>query len=148
MKYEEYEQKCDEIRRRNEVYLDEFREDLINAGLKEKTIDKHCNNVDFYINIFLLREEPLEMKCGSHPFKIDDFLGYFFIRKCMWSTPGTIKRTAASIKKFYRSMLQRGNIDESDYRGLIETIRDDMVCWLEDCETYNNPDAPNPFAFF
>lgn len=70
------------------------------------------------------------------------------IRKCMWSTPGTIKSTAASIKKFYSSMLQRCNIDESNYRELIETIRDNMDCWLKDCESYNNPDAPNPFAFF
>ncbi len=36
--------------------------------------------------------------------RINDFLGEFFIRKCMWSTPGTIKRTAASIKKFYKFM--------------------------------------------
>ncbi|MDD4729792.1 MAG: recombinase [Candidatus Neomarinimicrobiota bacterium] len=148
MTYEEYEQKCDEIRMRNAAYLDEFREDLFNAGLKEKTIDRHCNNADFYINTYLLREEPLEMTCGSASFKIDDFLGYFFIRKCMWSTPGAIKSTAASIKKFYSSMLQRGNIDKSNYRELIETIRDNMDCWLKDCESYNNPDAPNPFAFF
>jgi hypothetical protein len=90
----------------------------------------------------------LEMTCGTHFFKLDDFLGYFFIRKCMWSTPGTIKSTAASIKKFYSSMLQRGNIDESDYKELIETIKGNMDSWLEDCESYNNPDAPNPFAFF
>jgi hypothetical protein len=66
----------------------------------------------------------------------------------MWSTPGKIKSTATSIKKFYRSMMQRGNINESNYRHLIETIRDNMDCWLEDCESYNDPNAPNPFAFF
>ena len=148
MTYEEYEQKCDEIRMRNAAYLDEFREDLFNAGIKEKTINRHCQNANFYINTYLLREEPLEMTCGTDSFMIDDFLGHFFIRKCMWSTPGTIKSTAASIKKFYSSMLQRGNIDESDYRELIETIRDNMDCWLKDCESYNNPDAPNPFDFF
>jgi hypothetical protein len=61
MAYEDYEQKCDEIRMRNETYLDEFREDLLKTGLKEKTIDRHCHNVNFYINTYLLREEPLEM---------------------------------------------------------------------------------------
>jgi len=148
MLYEEYEQKCNEIRKRNAVYLDEFREDLLKAGLKEKTINRHYWNVNFYINEYLLREEPLEMRCGTDPLKIDDFLGNFFIRKCMWSTPNTIKSTATSIKKFYSSMLQRGHIDESDYRELIETIRDNMEYWLEDCEEYNDPDSPNPFAFF
>lgn len=148
MTYEEYEQKCNEIRMRNETYLDEFSEDLINAGLKEKTINRHFQNADFYINIYLLRKGPLEMKCGTASFMIDDFLGNFFIRKCAWSTPGTIKSTAASIKKFYNSMLQRGYIDESDYKELIETIKYNMDNWLEDCEIYNDPDAPNPFAFF
>ena len=148
MTYEEYEKKCDEIRIRNLAYLDEFRDDLFNAGLKEKTVDRHCQNADFYINKYLLREEPLEMICGSDSFKINNFLGCFFIRKCMWSTPGTIKSTAASIKKFYNSMLQRGNVDESGYRELTETIRDNMDCWIKDCESFNNPDAPNPFAFF
>jgi len=148
MTYEEYEQKCDEIRRKNAVYLDEFKEDLINAGLKEKTINRHYWNVDFYINTYLLWEEPLDMTCGTKSFKIDDFLGNFFIRRCMWSTPDTIKSTAASIKKFYSSMLQRRHINESNYRELIETIKDNMVYWLEDCEAYNDPYTPNPFDFF
>jgi hypothetical protein len=146
--YEEYEKKCSEIRMRNEAYLDEFREDLLNAGLKEKTINRHYRNVNFYINIYLLREEPLEMVCGTDYYVIDDFLGNFFIRKCMWSTPSTIRSTATSIKKFYRGMLQRGNIDESNYWELIESIKDNMERWLKDCEDYNNPEAPNPFAFF
>lgn len=148
MIYEEYEEKCDEIRKKNVAYLDEFCEDLFNAGLKEKTINRHYQNANFYINTYLLREEPLEMKYGTNYFKINDFLGDFFIRKCMWSTPGTIKSTAASIKKFYNSMLQRENIDALGYRELIEAIKENMDRWLEDCEAFNSPDAPNPFAFF
>lgn len=148
MTYEEYEKKCEEIRERNEDYLEEFWEDLVSAGLKEKTIKRHYQNVDFYINTYLLREEPLEMMHGTNPFYIGDFLGYFFIRKCMWSTPSTVKSTAASIKKFYKSMVQRGYIDESDYRYLVETIREDIDQWMDDCEAYNDPYAPNPFAFF
>jgi hypothetical protein len=50
MTYEEYEQKCDEIRMKNAVYLEEFREDLFSAGLKDKTIDRHCQNTDFHIH--------------------------------------------------------------------------------------------------
>lgn len=148
MRYEEYEQKCLEIRKRNDMYLAEFREDLSHAGLKEKTIKRHCQNVDFYINTYLLREEPLEMICGTYSDKITDFLGYFFIRKCVWSTPSTIKSTAASFKKFYNSMLQRGRIAESNYKELTSTISDNLIEWLNDCEAYNDPDAPNPFIFF
>ncbi len=146
--YSDYEQKCKEIQMRNETYLEELEEDLLKAGLKEYTINRHLRNADFYINTYLLREEPLEMISGTSSFYIDDFLGNFFIRKCMWSTPSTIKSNAASIKKFYRSMLQRGHIDKSDYWELTETIKYNMDFWLEDCEIYNDPSAPNPFSPF
>jgi hypothetical protein len=66
----------------------------------------------------------------------------------MWSTPGTIKSTAASIKKFYSSMLRHGYIDKSNYGELIGTIEYNMDFWLNDCESFNDPDSPNPFAFF
>jgi len=41
MIYEEYEQKCNEIQMRNSHYLDEFRKEMLNAGLKKKTIERH-----------------------------------------------------------------------------------------------------------
>lgn len=143
--YDEYEAKCKEIRTKNEKYLDEFREDLEKAGLKEKTIEKHCQNVDFYINSFLLREEPLEMVHGTESWYLNEFLGYYFIRKCLWSTPAEIKSNIASFKKFYKIMLQRGYIDESNYRELLETIKINKDEWLSDCEAYNDPDVPDPF---
>ena len=148
MVYKEYEQKCSEIQMRNKVYLDEFIEDLSKAGLKEKTINRHTYNVEFYLNTYLLREEPLEMVSGADSFHINNFLGYFFIRKCMWSTPGSIKSNAASIKKFYKSMLERGHIEKSNYTELTDTIKYNLESWIEDCESYNDPDMPNPFAFF
>jgi hypothetical protein len=66
MSYEEYKEKCKEIRLKNEMYLEEFEEDLLNAGLKGKTVSRHSGNVYFYINNYLLREEPLEMKSGTN----------------------------------------------------------------------------------
>lgn len=143
--YRAYEQKCNEIRMKNEIYLEEFKQGLVNAGLKENTINRHFQNVYFYINTYLMREEPLEMISGTHSFYLDDFFGYFFISKCMWSTPNSIRTNAASVKKFYKSMFQRGYIDKSDYRELLETIKYNMDTWLEDCESYNDPSAPNPF---
>lgn len=148
MNFEEYEQKCNEIRTRNEIYLEEFREDLLNVGLKENTINKHFWNVDFYINTYLLREEPREMVTGTRSSYLDGFLGFFFIRKCAWSTPRTIKSNAASIKKFYKSMFQRGHINESNYNELMEEIKDNIDIWIEDCKCYNDPNAPNPFDPF
>ena len=45
---------------------------------------------------------------------LGDFLGDFFIRKCMWSTPATVKTTATSLKKFYKCMAEHGKIEKKD----------------------------------
>ena len=135
--YEAYERKCEEIRECNEGYLVEFEETLVAAGLSDKTIKRHISNVDFYINTYLLREDAQEMPRGCYT--TDDFLGYFFIRKCMWSTPSTIKQNAASFKKFYKCMLAHGHIEQADYDALLADIKEGMPLWLADCEEFNDP---------
>ena len=102
MNYDDYSKACDKIRAKNSEYLNLFEQVLVDDGLKDSTIKRHLSTIDFYINDFLLYEEPLTMDYGIG--KIDSFLGDFFIRKCMWSTPGNIKSTAASIKRFYKCM--------------------------------------------
>ena len=144
--YEEYERECDKIRQTNEELLALFEEELQNSGLSAKTVRRHLSNADFYINEYLLREEPRPMEDGIT--ELDMFLGFFFIRKCMWSTPGTIKSTAASIKKFYKCMMNHGKISKDDYVYLCDDIKENMEQWQTDCAAYNAPDAPNPFSFF
>ena len=135
--YQEYERLCEEQRKKNDEYLDIFENDLISKGFVPKTIRKHLQNVDFYINVYLLREEPLEMQQGCG-FKIDMFLGDYFIRKCMWSTPGTIKTTAASIKKFYKCMLEYGHIKKDAYQAFCDLIKENIEEWQYECAEYNN----------
>lgn len=140
--YEEYERQCEARRQENARYLAWFEESLKDAGLAQKTIRRHLDNVDFYLNVFLLRSEPLGMERGC--FMADEFLGDFFIRKCMWSTPGSIRSTAASFKKFFKCMLEHEAIERESYDYLIETIREDMEFWTEDCEQFNSGGL-NPF---
>lgn len=142
--FEEYEEKCKQIKQENESLLEMFEKDL--EGLNPKTINRHLTNVDFYINTYLLREDAYDFTHGI--WDIDDYLGYFFIRKCMWSTPGNIKSTAVSIKKFYQCMLKQEMIQKADYEYLCETIKDNMWKWQSDCEIYNDPDAESPFMPF
>lgn len=144
MDYNEYEAKCKEIRKYNDELLDLFASDLSN--LSSKTIRRHLSNVNFYINDYLLLEDALTFEYGTG--RIDMFLGNFFIRKCMWSTPETIKSTAASIKKFYKCMLKHGKIDQDDYDYLCNEIKDLMPQWQADCAQFNNPEEENPFCFF
>ena len=62
MGYEIYKKEKNEIVKKNEVYLNEFKKWLTDKGLVSKTIDKHLENVEFYINEYLNYYEPTEMK--------------------------------------------------------------------------------------
>lgn len=140
--FEEYEKQCEGIRNTNEKYLQMFEEDM-QGKLKPVTINRHLRNVDFYLNVFLLRETPHTMQDGV--LMLDSYLGDFFIRKCGWSTPGTIKSTAASIKKFYKCMLEHKEISFADFDFLNSEIKDLTPEWQSLCAQYNDPDEENPF---
>ena len=142
--YDEYEKQCEKICAVNYQLLDLFEEDL--RDLSPKTVRQHVSNVDFYINDYLLYEDALSFVAGID--MIDDFLGNFFILKCMWSTPGNIKSTAASIKKFYKCMLDHGKIQRASYNYLYGEIKERMPKWQADCAQYNDIDADNPFDYF
>ena len=144
--YKKYEKDCDNIRATNKTLLNLFENDLADAGLSRKTINRHLANVDFYINDYLLLEEAHPMEDGVGMVYL--FLGNFFIRKCMWSTPATIKSTATSIKKFYKCMLDHGKIKKNEYDYLCADIKDGMPQWQADCEQFNDPYSENPFDFF
>lgn len=141
--YKEYEKKCEKIRDINDELLELFASDL--GNLAPKTVRTHVSNVDFYINDYLLYKDTLTFEHGVGC--IDDFLGCFFIRKCMWSTPGTIQSTATSIKKFYKCMLEHGKIQKKEYDYLCEEIKTGIPQWKADCAQFNDLDEENPFSF-
>lgn len=124
----------------NHEYLLLFQEDLENAGLKQKTIYNHLSNADLFINDFLGYRMNVTMEEGVT--MLGDFLGDYFIRKCMWSSPSSVKTTAASLKKFYKSMAEHGKIEKKDYDYVCRDIKESMAYWQESCESYNNPHSP------
>lgn len=109
----------------NHEYLLLFQEDLENAGLKDKTIYNHLSNVNLFINDFLIYYMDATMEEGVT--MLGDFLGDYFIRKCMWSSPSTVKTTAASLKKFYKSMAEHGKIEKKDYDYVCRDIKESMA---------------------
>jgi hypothetical protein len=74
----DFESACDAVRARNEALLNQFEQWLRDSGLSDKTVLKHLDNVAFYINDFLLQEEPQEPEEGVD--QIGWFLGDWFIR--------------------------------------------------------------------
>ena len=75
---------------------------------------------------------------GIEYFYIGDFFGYFFIRKCMWSTPSTIKTTAASIKKFYKFMYETNRVKKEEYEDFAKNLNESLDGWCEDCRIFND----------
>ncbi len=134
--YEKYEEDCKEIRESNARLLKEFGSWLILSELSEKTIKNHISNIDFYINEYLLYEEAIEVVNGIN--KVSMFLGYWFIKKVMWASKASIKSNAASLKKFYTFVNEKGLIDKEDLNGLMKMIKEEMPEWLEELDHYDN----------
>jgi len=136
--YAQYEKDCKAIRKANKHLLTEFSAWLKTAGLSAGTIKNHCSNIEFYVNEFLLYEEAIEAKDGVT--EVDAFLGYWFIKKAMWSSQASIKSNAASLKKFYTYMQEKGLIEKEALADLKVEIKECMPDWLETLRRYDDPD--------
>ncbi len=142
--YQEYERACATIRKQNVQLLKEFRNWLSEKGLAEKTILQHIENVDFYVNDFLLYYDAVPASEGAR--EISSCLGDWFIRKALWASPTSIRSIAASLKKFYTFMHERGRISAEDLQDVKDTIKDGLPVWLETLADFEDPDDPNPWA--
>ncbi len=135
--YEQYEIECTKIKKSNKKLLNDFANWLQKSNLANKTIGTHVDNVDFYINEFLLYEDAVKPQNGVD--SIDMFLGYWFVKKAMWASKASIKSNAASLKKFYTFLHDRGLVDKDDLDSLKETIKDEMPEWLATLSRYDDP---------
>ena len=139
MDYKEYEKQVELIKKDNKKLLTAFRKELEDKGLSEKTIGNHINNVSVYIDYYLCYYEPAAAQEGCNGYAVSSFLGSFFIRKAMWSSPAQVKSTSVSIKKFYGWMLKATElIDKDSYKDLCDTIKSEMPHWQENSRSYND----------
>ena len=141
----DYEKEMKKIQKENKKYLDKFWDWLKDKGLKEKTIRSHVSNADLYINDYLNYYELTKMEEGYS--MISNFLGDWFIRKCMWSIAYSVKTTAASIKKFYNCMMELGYVSKENYDMLCFIIKDEVEEWIEEVNRYNSFDDFDDFMF-
>ncbi|MEA5424761.1 hypothetical protein [Synechococcus sp. CCY9202] len=131
--------RCQQLRQENAALLGDFRRWLKKAGLGETTIRSHCSNLDFYLNHFLLYADTLTAADGIC--YVGEFLGDWFIHKAMWSNKTTVKANAASLKKFYAFMAERGLVKPEELATLKQQIKDELPDWLGAVERYNDPDV-------
>ena len=137
--YEIYQTECKKIKKENRKLLNSFRQYLGSKNLSKKTVDKHVSNIDFYINEFLLYEEPSKAKEGVN--RLDYFLGYWFIRKAMWASVTSIKEIITSLKHFYTYMHLIDEIDLEELNEMKEEIKESKDEWLETLRKYDDPDT-------
>ncbi len=137
--YEEYEQRFERIRKENEALLDAFEAWILDKGLSQSTARRHKENIDFFINEFLLYEEPTQPAEGVDA--IGYFLGYWFIRKAMWANESSIRSNAASLKKFYDFLAERGEVDPEDVKDMKQEIKEELPEWIATVKRYDDPDV-------
>ena len=137
--YARYERECQRLRTENERLLEEFADWLSAKGLADKTVRRHCENMDFYLNHFLLYEDAEEAASGIS--RVDMFLGYWFIKKAMWANQSAIRSNAASLKKFYTFMHGKGKISKDELDDLKREMKERMPEWLDTMARYDDPDV-------
>lgn len=130
------EKKIKENQKRNKKFMKEFDEWLKEKSLSDKTIKKHLSNVDLFINDYLNYYDVETAEEGIT--SVYSFLNGWFIEKCMWATPYTTKEEAASIKKFYAYMSEKGYVEKEDYKFLCEELKDSMDEILDTLEAFDN----------
>lgn len=118
------------IEEQNEKYLNIFEEHLKKENIKQRTIDKHISNVDFYINHCLMYSIPktVDKGCG-------DEIGYFistFICQKTWPSITLINECCTSIKKFYKCMMENNVVTKDQYDYLVSYIKDNKEMWIDD----------------
>ena len=133
---ENIERKIKENQTRNKKFIKEFEEWLKEKSLSDKTIKKHISNVDIFINDYLNQYDIETAEEGIT--SVYSFLNGWFIEKCMWATPYTTKEEAASIKKFYAYMSEKGYVEKEDYKFLCEELKDSMDEILDTLEAFDN----------
>jgi site-specific recombinase XerD len=135
----DYDNQCQAIREENADLLDEFSTWLADAGLSAATIRSHSYNLDLYLNHFLLYSDTLRAPDGVC--EVGGFLGDWFIRKATWASKTSIKVNAASLKKFYTFMAEKGRVAKEELDALKQEINEQMPEWLTTLERYDNLDV-------
>ncbi len=133
--YKEWEKKAKENYKRNEKFINEFEKWLNEKGLVKKTVGKHVSNASLYINDYLNYYDADTMEKGVY--LVHGFLGDWFIEKCVWSSKNSIKEMAASIKKFYECMSEKGYVSNDDYKKLCREIKDNMDRYFEQMDAFD-----------
>ena len=131
---DDYDQAVEKNKTDNARYLALFEQWLIAKNLRPRTVSNHVGNMRLFLDDYLNYYEAMPMEQG--PMEIGLFLGDWFVRKCMWSSPASMKSTGASIKKFYLCMEESRLVEPGTSHLVNAIVKDGMPDWLEELDQW------------
>ncbi|NDP21571.1 MAG: recombinase [Paludibacter sp.] len=134
--YELWKKTVEKIVSENKTILEEFEFWLQTKKLSIKTINNHIFNIDFFINDYLVRYEPIKAKDGAY--EIGSFLGDFYIRKAMWASKSSLMENIVSFKKFYTFMVEANKTNIADFHEMKEIIKNEREEWFNSLEQFDS----------
>ncbi len=137
--YKKYEAECKRIKKKNKTLLIGFEAYLKDKNLSKNTIGKHVENIDFFINEFLLYEDSASPEDGVD--QVSYFLGYWFIRKAMWASEASISANITSLKHFYTWMNSLDKVTDQELKEMKRRIKEEKQEWIDTLKRYNDLDC-------
>lgn len=116
----------------NEYVISLFRGSLAKEEYTSKTIEKHINNVELYLDFLAFNLEK-DYKDGVQSDCLSQFFGYHLIYKCGFKA-NAMKEMSASLKKLYQYLLNNNEISSSDYEEMKFVLKESMEDWIEESE--------------
>lgn len=74
-----------------------------------------------FLDEYLLIED-IESLSGA-ALCMDDYLGRYLIERQSWDCNKNVRESITSLKKFFRAMLELGEIDATSYAAFLEDVR-------------------------
>jgi len=128
LSFEQVDKLIDNQRAENDILINLFKKYLNGQSLAPKTIKKHGDNIDFYINTYLLHDEIEKPEDNLN--SIGMYFDYFLPRKTMFGSANDTKNQIASLKKFYKFLLELNRISKNEYNDMLEDIKESKEEWF------------------
>jgi site-specific recombinase XerD len=121
------------ISKKNILLIEQFKEYLVRTGLSESTINNHIGNIEFFSE-YLTYYDPPTILTNADSSDINGFLGDWFVRKAMWSSPSSVRSNISTFKKLFKWFVIEGQYSNENYKDILDTIKTEKDCWLENSE--------------
>ena len=126
-----YDARVQAIRAYNQPILNDFRTWLQQSGFSEKTVRSHVRNVKFFTEYLVYYDDPLKKLDEANNSDIRTFFLYWFPRKGLWASAGTVKSNIASFKKFFHWMGETGRISPKTVTDVLTALKEGRDRFLE-----------------